>query len=187
MRPTKALIATAYHEAGHAVAAYHFGVRVKSVTIQPTDDSLGAVIHARLDRRTAEMVEYGSITPGGREKVERMVVIVYAGGVAERQHKGRHNHRGAQLDYSTVINYIDKLSGSPEQTEAYLRWLYIRTVDLVTNVLWPEIEVVAQALLEYRTLSGDELRQILQASRTRGRPGLPLTAPAAPGGAYLSE
>jgi hypothetical protein len=36
--------ATAYHEAGHAFAIWHFGFKVKKATIVPKDDAAGYVV-----------------------------------------------------------------------------------------------------------------------------------------------
>jgi len=46
-QPVK-LVGTAFHEAGHSVAAFHFGVKIEHVGIQAPDEwTLGYVRHAR--------------------------------------------------------------------------------------------------------------------------------------------
>ncbi len=40
-----ALTATAYYEAGHAVAAWKLGIRIESISIIPTTDSKGHVVY----------------------------------------------------------------------------------------------------------------------------------------------
>jgi hypothetical protein len=47
MKITKALQATAYHEAGHAVAAWYLGAGVESASIVPDDDTTGRVYYER--------------------------------------------------------------------------------------------------------------------------------------------
>ena len=46
MKRTKALEAAAYHEAGHALMAWHQGVRVNEISIIPDKNSRGRVLHA---------------------------------------------------------------------------------------------------------------------------------------------
>src|SRR5437867_3805113 len=78
---TKTLTATAYHEAGHAVAAYFLGVRLKSVTIEPGDDSAVRTHHQDLiDKR----IEYEEITDRTRLNIERTVMICLAGQEAQK-------------------------------------------------------------------------------------------------------
>jgi ATP-dependent Zn protease len=51
MKVTRALQATAYHEAGHAVAGWYVGIEAKNLSIVPDADSLGRY-EQRLTRRT---------------------------------------------------------------------------------------------------------------------------------------
>jgi hypothetical protein len=70
-------IATAYHEAGHAVVLRHFGLPVTTISLDPDGDSLGRVEHPnpyQLD-----------IPVGKRRRVARqMMIAAYAGLEAER-------------------------------------------------------------------------------------------------------
>ena len=43
---TKDARATAYHEAGHAVMAWHEGVRINAVSVMPSPESWGMTDHA---------------------------------------------------------------------------------------------------------------------------------------------
>src|SRR5262245_17726030 len=123
-KPTKALISTAYHEAGHAVAAIVKGIKVEKATIKPDKDYLGVVIQKRIQKSVRDALEYGSPTPAKRERIEIHAIILLAGGIAERKYRGRYNHIGRGEDVDKVIDIALKLSGSTNTTNAYLQWLH---------------------------------------------------------------
>ena len=162
--PSKELIATAYHEAGHAVVSSRLGSKVKHVSIVPNErtETLGHVRHQPIPRRILRILEFGFVTPVQRQLVEDHIIISYAGSLAERRQRGRSNHRGAQSDYADVVGLADRLCGSAEEVDAYLAWLRIRATNSV-NANWDLIESVAQALLARQKLSGDELHEVIQA------------------------
>jgi hypothetical protein len=86
------LRATAFHEAGHAVAYMHEHVPFSTVSIAPTEDTFGHVGHRN--------ILYGCKTewqnnPHHRLRMERMVRTALAGPAAHRRFspKGyRHNY-----------------------------------------------------------------------------------------------
>ena len=65
----------AYHEAGHAVAAYRLGVEVRSATILPDHYSAGYVTHGDLF--------CGHTLGSDRAVLERAIKISLAGPLAE--------------------------------------------------------------------------------------------------------
>ena len=147
---------TAYHEAGHAVAAFFEQLRVRTATIKPdkVKGSLGHVSHYpkpsfhpdfETDARTERRVLAGVLT-------------YLAGPAAERRATGRAT--GSHDDYRNAMDMASRLCGSNESVGALLRWMWVQARDLVT-VHWSFIEAVARALLARRRLSGQEVREII--------------------------
>ncbi len=82
MRRTKALEATAYHEAGHAVAAYKVGMKVKRLTIVPSGDALGS--HQHHAYFPGVNLEYDS-SPRAQRRAENFALVCFAGPAAQRR------------------------------------------------------------------------------------------------------
>jgi ATP-dependent Zn protease len=163
-KPTKALISTAYHEAGHVVAAYIECIKLKKATIIPSEDYLGVVVRQRMEKRIRDAFEFGEITPAKRARLESFIMMSYAGGIAQQKHRGRANHIGSSSDYDNVVDLAMMATGSVEETEAYLKWLYVRTKQVV-NVYWYLIEAIAEALLEHQTLSAADIERIMSTTK----------------------
>jgi hypothetical protein len=86
--------ATAYHEAGHAVARWEFGLRVRRVSIVPSGASLGHVSYPNLPLSVYEAVECSTPTPAQLGRIERELIATLAGPEAEKQHTGSGNTVG---------------------------------------------------------------------------------------------
>lgn len=142
--------ATAYHEAGHAIAAFRLGINIKRVTIVGTEDASGRTV---FDRPVLQGIhlDYDS-SPRARLKAEGAILICLAGPMAQQHYRAnslRNWH--SRGDYRNAVDIAMSLNGSTEQTEAYLRWLEIRARDMV-RINWRGVEAVANALLNERTL-----------------------------------
>jgi ATP-dependent Zn protease len=152
----------AYHEAGHAVAACRLGFDVKKVTIIPTDQAAGSMLpRGYLQFRRLEWETFTGARLGRYH--DHMV----AGTEAQRRYNPRSvrslhlHHKGS--DYSRVVELLFRLHGhDDDECRAAFRYLRIRTRNLVMN--WVRIEGLAKALIERKTLSGDEVREVFQAS-----------------------
>ena len=53
---------------------------------------------------------------------------------------------------------------SRETQDAYLAYLKVRAAEWVER-LWPQIEIVANALIERRTLTGEEVEELMRTVR----------------------
>ncbi|MBE55038.1 MAG: hypothetical protein CL479_00455, partial [Acidobacteria bacterium] len=85
------LQATAHHEAGHAVAALHYELKFRYVTIISDEQqgSLGHVKFRRVDKGIYERSEFGALTDRRRMDVERHVITMFTAGAAEARFRGR--------------------------------------------------------------------------------------------------
>jgi hypothetical protein len=164
-RKSAALLSTAFHEAGHAVACWRHGLKVHSATIIPAHDLSGAVQHAnplrgiRLDINNSAR---------GRQRAESTIIICLAGPAAQRRHSPRswRSHHGA-ADHALAVDLALTMNGSAEATNAYLRWLEIATRDEIA-ILWPKVEKLAHALFERFILTAAEIEAELAVIRPRG-------------------
>jgi len=165
-RPSKQLIDTAYHEAGHAVIMAHHGWAIDNATIAPGDGYLGRVVYAkhRLQRvkRDLDILKFESVTLLIRERIEIHIMVLFAGEIAAKHRKGQKRTQWYGSD-AYLFDMLLSLSGSEDEASAYGQWLYLRTHGLIRRH-WPSIIRVADALLEKQTLTGDEVHQCMTTS-----------------------
>jgi len=100
--PSMKLKKTAYHEAGHAVAACEYRRKFSYVTIAPEEDSLGHVLYQHLGKNFHP--EYDEMSKV-RAKLEKAILISLAGHAAERIFSGKNNWLGSSNDIHSVVDY----------------------------------------------------------------------------------
>jgi ATP-dependent Zn protease len=160
------LSATAYHEAGHAFADWKFHFKIKQLTIVPGDGSLGTATTKYFQFR---QLEYGRLDDGKRiGRYHDRIVTLLAGEEAQRRFdpKSIRKHHGAG-DNDSVKELLMRLHPDAEEECRYaFRYLLARTRNLVSDRRnWRQIEDPAKALLERRTLTGEKVNDVIQASR----------------------
>jgi hypothetical protein len=87
------------------------------------------------------------------------------GSIAEERFCGKATpslRLGAEGDYGHALDWASVIVAEDE-LEAHLAWLAIRARDLV-ELWWPQIEVVAEALIERQRLSGPDTRRVIRES-----------------------
>jgi len=85
-RITKRLRTTAYHEAGHAVAAWWLFLKFRYVTIKPDGDTLGHVKFNRSPKWFSPDIDKSDRV---RLFAERHIISSFAGQIAEAQVPGQ--------------------------------------------------------------------------------------------------
>jgi hypothetical protein len=150
----------AYHEAGHAVAAIRFRRAFKSVTVVPGEDNLG---HARMFDVPQSVIDDDTAGPdnfAGRHIIEKAILVSLAGPAAEREFVGRFDHRGAGSDYQNCVDLALHLYGVVT-AEKFIDFLLSLARDFVrTRIASVQIEAVAEALIDQKTLSARRVKAI---------------------------
>jgi hypothetical protein len=157
------LRATAFHEAGHAVACIHEHVPLSTVSIAPTEDSFGHVGHRNVLRGCN--IEWENKLDH-RMKMERLVRIALVGPAAERRFSRKGYRRyGGKSDLKFAFELVQFFVGNEEEGSAYLRLLGIQTRNFLNRPgVWDEITALATALLEEKTLTPKRSRSIVRAA-----------------------
>lgn len=152
---------TAYHEAGHAVAAHLVGREFGSVSIVEDEVSLGRVLFKPYDQNFIYSLTQGAFDDlDDRRKVEGEIVTAFGGEAAVMLLTGKADRKGAASDLSLVRNFVIQMVNSEEEAKAYANWLRHRTRSVLgSDKTWPAVEAVAKALLEHQTLSYDAVRK----------------------------
>ena len=157
------LAATAYHEAGHAVACRLMGAKVKSATIVPKKGEYdGRVVHESMFRGLKPDIE---LTGRARLQIERSIIICLAGAAAQRRYNRkswRSCHGGS--DFHWVVKIVTYVCEGEAEINAFIRWLEIRTDSLIATY-WDAVQRVAEALLKHKTLPGDEVVALIDEAR----------------------
>jgi hypothetical protein len=162
------LWATAYHEAGHVVAAlaYRKGIRRQGTTIFPdAEGALGSVYmlkHIPGDPSVGGSYRGDLLTGRMRLRIEDDVIVSLAGGAAQRKFRPSsvRSYHG-QSDNEAANDLLMYIVRDERELKAYWRLLMVRTENFVRNPMrWMQIEAIAKALMERKTHSPGELRQI---------------------------
>jgi hypothetical protein len=135
-------------------------VRFHHVTIVPDAEngSLGHVLCCIGRKR--EDFYYEALNPRLKSWVEKQVLCLYAGGLAERKFTGRRNLVGARSDRDKAYEVGSLLYGGSTLSK-YLAFMRSQTEDLICGPLfWLHIERVAAELLKYRTLTEEQVWDI---------------------------
>jgi hypothetical protein len=150
---TKARAGTAYHEAGHAVAAVLLGFQFQHATIVPKDDSLGHVLYG---------IYTMFLNVGHRAYARDLrdyLITNRASPIAEERHIGRRNDDGAADDDADFWGMLYQMYG--DRRDRHARDLSRHARQLVAAHWWM-IERVAQALIQEQTLSFAAVVELMQ-------------------------
>ena len=177
MSNREGLITSAYHEAGHAVIAWHYGRHILGAAISQDKDNKGNCEIIRLFGRSPNIKVH---------ELEREMDIIMAGAIAEEQLTGSKNflsERGG-TDYPDAVDVavewarmIGKELNSDYLIDQSIEVDGIRGIFFQQNFfnefgnnvrnlmsrphIWTCVETVANALLKHKELSGDEVSDII--------------------------
>jgi len=160
----------AHHEAGHVVAAVERRLPITHVTIVESEDAAGVTGFHAPSEASLEEIDLNHDTWRVRQFVESHIMASFAGSIAEARFRPvrREDSHEWDHDYSVAATLALKVCGSSVETDAYLEWLYARTVGMMDQPY--RIAMVAgvvDALIEHRTLSGRAGRKAARAGRDR--------------------
>jgi len=166
------LLVTAYHEAGHAAAAYFQELPFTEVHIIPGKGCLG-----KLEQ---EPVAFDTYPKGDTTFIdlEKRIIKAFAGIVAEAHHTGRLQWRYGAADFEAAFGLamLRHSEGSFAEVEAFLKYARVRTHELVKHPHhWAAIGALASALVERQRLSYTEAADVMQSAlaplwRSEGHP-----------------
>ncbi len=157
----RGLKATAFHEAGHAVMAWTLGVRLKRVSVVPSKNAAGECHYGKLSQ--SKHFEVGD-SDRVRLRTEKLIMVALAGSTAQQLYSPRsYHHYQAKSDYDTVAQLALSITGPPKETNAYLKWLEIRTRETLRLPWhWDAVKAMAEALIKRGTVSSREAKQVIR-------------------------
>jgi ATP-dependent Zn protease len=164
-KASDALKVTAYHEAGHAVAAIAFDYLVESniLTIEPNGDALGSVAHP------PPLMQGCQTKRELRTVVDQMCIGSYEGLAAERLFDPSAPDFDGEDDEIQAWNLPRNNGIAPRGCQfvgddVYGRYLerLKRKAEAFVEAQRPAIEALAAALLKKKTMTGAEAIQIVR-------------------------
>jgi len=154
-------LATAYHEAGHAVMAIALGRNIQKATITPAQMSP----HAK--RLGAVKIQKGR-SKSTNDALEDEVLILFAGMVAESQVTGEYCEHGAASDLRAVSRILETRARTEKQFEKLHRRLLEKTEHLLSDdVHRKAIQWVAESLIEKESISGRLVKHFLNQAQQK--------------------
>jgi ATP-dependent Zn protease len=152
------MIATAYHEAGHAIVALSLGRTIEKCTIVRNSIRLGAVqLGKGRNQRQQDFFE-----------IEAMILL--GGIVSEAKHTGQYNWGGAQQD----LRSLRRLTLARVNTDQQVERLEKRLLDKTTHHLeqpghWEAVEAVVAELIRQQAISGRSARHLFDEAMKKNK------------------
>lgn len=154
-------MATAYHEAGHAVMALHVGRPVEKVTL------VAAKLQTGGSRLGACKVQKGR-SKASKDGVEDEAMILLAGMVAESHYTRKYSPGGAAQDLRHAQRVLSNRAGSDRQLERLLTRILKKTEHVLAEPLHADaVASIATELYEKESLSGRAVRQLISEAEQR--------------------
>ncbi len=155
------LIATAFHEAGHAVMAISLGRHIQKATIVP------AQMTANSKRLGAVKMQKGR-SKSTSDPLEDEVLILLAGMVAESQLTGKYCERGAASDLRAVSRILETRARTEKQFEKLHRRLLEKTEHILSDEVHSQaIRWVAKSLIEKESISGRLVKHFISQAQSQ--------------------
>lgn len=153
-------MATAFHEAGHAVMALVVGRPVQRVSIEPNAVRLG---RCELQR--------GRFRPT-QDELEAEALFLLAGVAAQARHSGEYDWAGAADDLREVRELAASRAADERKAERLVRRLLDKTEHLLNRpAVWLAVEQIANELLRATTISGRAARHLFEQAAARAERG----------------
>ena len=157
-----------YHEAGHAVAHFHFGMKLVKVEIPDPENGrpLGVTVaEGKHPFLLQQMGVHFLNTPERAKYYSEKIMTTLAGEVAQKTHCPE-SFRPAHLskDRASVDLYIREVvpMAYPNEREDMILELYQKTQELLDQAKYTEaIHAVARALQEHKELTGAKATAII--------------------------
>jgi hypothetical protein len=147
----------AIHEAGHAVAMYRLGSSLGAVSIDRTK-ALGGF---RNPEREIKNIKLDA--PDGRAKLERYIMVLHAGNVAEQIHVPSVVTTLSRIDHDGVHTMLESQETDPAVLMTWCAYLWQRTYAMLLDPRqWNLVTVMAKALLAFTTISGKDATLLLK-------------------------
>ena len=178
-RTIEEMTKVAYHEAGHAIVAFYHkdGPGIKEITIKHTAHTLGRMIPEQrrywayktqnqilaeistfYGGRIVDELQYGQLCQGARSDISRATTLARD----MVQNLGMSDKIGLRKLYDDKSEEAKKIFD--EEVDAILKEAY-ETAKAIINEHWEELKVLAHAIVEYETLRGHEVKEILEGKR----------------------
>ena len=143
--------ATAFHEAGHAVAALALGRPVAWASIRPDRQYLGMCAFGKGVFRPSE------------DWVERGAIIALAGPAGEAGFTGEIDWEGARHDHDYAFELARGRGGDDRKANRLVkRWLAKADHLLGHDTHWEAVERIAAELLRVEEISGRAARHLFE-------------------------
>jgi len=157
-------LSTAYHEAGHAVAAWRLNIplRRKGVTIIPdrARGADGSIFHRQV---VSKDIEYDRSNRNVL-KAERLAQLSLAGEIAQRRYspRGMRSYH-SESDQEKAIDTLSYFAADARELEAWLKLLHIRTENMFSNPdVWRAVVRLVGELTRRGTICGREATEIIR-------------------------
>ncbi|MCA9260639.1 MAG: hypothetical protein KDA61_15610 [Planctomycetales bacterium] len=156
---------SAYHEAGHAVAAWTLGARLGRATIAPDWDD-------GPDRFAEIEVRWPRGDFSDRELCERIATTALAGPIAETIHRGETFEIALAwfgsspewtADWAIAWNAVASLFPDESRRIAYLQQAAEQLFAMLNrDDMWAALAAIVDHLVAHETVEGEEIEEILQ-------------------------
>ena len=162
------LRATAFHEAGHAVAAFMLGRAFTRVSIKPDDLTVGRCSFRTPGTWYRPEEEMSAPT---RRMLEHRIMISLAGPETEARATGAFDPQASQEDLDRALDHACLMAADPSEASAYVEWLRLRTVNLMKqDGFWNAVRALAETLLRRNELPYRHARIVIQNAFGGSRP-----------------
>jgi ATP-dependent Zn protease len=150
---------TAYHEAGHAVAAVYLGGTVRSLTIDPDRDDGPA-------RFGDAQIEWHRRSLTAKEFQHKLVLVALAGPVAEMIYTGDPLHPGFVAEWADDWHNAWQ-AAEPIMPDERLRLAFLEEAAKQLHELlqqddrWAAIAALADELVAHETLEAEQIHEVV--------------------------